>query len=140
MSETVRPVRGVLFAHAGVAAALVEAVEQITDVRGALTALSNAEGSPQVLGERLAALLGEGPAIVFTDLRSSSCSVVATRLCRGPAPRAVVSGTNLAMLLDFVFHRHMPLAELVPRLLEHGRASVELMSGGEPEPGDLSSR
>jgi mannose/fructose-specific phosphotransferase system component IIA len=132
MSDTDHAVRGVLFAHAGVAAALVEAVEQITGIRDALVPLSNAEGSPEVLGERLTALLGNGPAIVFTDLRSSSCSVLAARYCRGTTPRAVVSGTNLAMLLDFVFHRTIPLSELVPRLIEHGRASVQLMSGGEP--------
>ncbi len=38
---------------------------------------------------------------------------------------AVVFGVNLPILLDFVFHRDLPLEELVPRLLEKGRESVQ---------------
>jgi mannose/fructose-specific phosphotransferase system component IIA len=137
MSETDRPVRGILFAHAGVAAALIEAVEQVTGIRDALAPLSNAEGAPHVLGARLTELLGAGPAIVFTDLRSSSCSVLAARVCTGTGSRAVISGVNMAMLMDFVFHRTLSLDELVPRLIANGRASVEVMAMGESEPGDL---
>ena len=36
----------------------------------------------------------------------------------------VVSGVNLPVLLDFVFHRDMPLAALVERLVEKGRAGI----------------
>ena len=36
----------------------------------------------------------------------------------------MVCGVNLPILLDFVFHRDMPLDELVPRLLEKGRSGI----------------
>jgi hypothetical protein len=31
---------------------------------------------------------------------------------------------NLPILLDFVFHRDLPVKELVPRLIEKGRAGI----------------
>jgi len=37
----------------------------------------------------------------------------------------VVCGMNLPMLLEFVFHRELPLSELVPRLLRKGKEGVE---------------
>lgn len=131
--------RGVLFAHAGIAVALVEAVEHITGIQGALAALSNQEGSPEVLGARLSELLGDGPAIVFTDLKASSCSVLAARVCRQAGSRAVISGVNLGMLLDFVFHRDLPMDDLITRLVENGRASVQAIQPGGPNARDLPS-
>jgi mannose/fructose-specific phosphotransferase system component IIA len=36
-----------------------------------------------------------------------------------------VCGVNLPILLDFVFNRHLPLDELVPRLVEKGKGSIK---------------
>jgi len=123
--------RGVVFAHARVGQALVEAVQGITGCPDdALSALSNAEGSPEVLRERLEDLLREGPTVVFADLRASSCTNLA-RLCCVAAnadSAAVVVGVNMPMLLDFVFNREKALPELVERLLERGRTGIEAMT------------
>ncbi len=126
-----RLVRGIVFAHADIAAAMVGAVRQITGCpEHALAALSNRDGSPAVLQDRLNALLTGGPAIVFADLRASSCATVA-QLCRRPTDDrqvAVLVGVNLPMLLEFVFHRDQTVEDLVPRLLDCGREGIEALS------------
>ncbi|MEE8146703.1 MAG: hypothetical protein V3T24_03785 [Longimicrobiales bacterium] len=119
------PIQGVLLAHGAMAQGMVDAVQKITGSdEGALVPLSNEGASPQVLAERLDELVGDRPAVIFTDLTSGSCAMTAQITCRDNGHRAVVSGVNLPMLLDFVFNRTMPLSELVPRLLERGRTGV----------------
>ena len=60
----------------------------------------------------------------FVDLRSGSCGMAALSTCRDRARREVISGVNLPMLLDFVFHRDMPLEELTARVIERGRTAI----------------
>lgn len=122
MSEAVR---GLVVAHASVAAGLVDAVARIAGPEAdALRALSNEGCGPEHLRERLGELLGEGPAVVFTDLGSGSCAFAARHIALQRPRTAVITGVNLPILLDFVFNRTLPLAELVPRLVEKGRAGV----------------
>ena len=45
-------------------------------------------------------------------------------VARGSDRRAVVCGVNLPVLLDFVFHRDLPMEELVPRLVAKGRDGI----------------
>lgn len=122
MSE---PVRGVVLAHASLAEGLVSSVRAISGLEGALAALSNDGCGPESLQARVdAALPGEGPAIVFTDLGSGSCAFTARRIALQRPDTGIVTGVNLPVLLDFVFHREMPLAELVERLVEKGRTGI----------------
>ena len=119
-------VRGVLLSHGKMAEGMVDAVSKIAGLQeGALVALSNEGCDPQGLAEQVDELVGDAPAVVFTDLCTGSCALTAQLTCRDNGLRAVVFGMNLAMLLDFVFHRNLPLDELVPRLLEKGRDSVK---------------
>ncbi len=125
MSDT-ELVRGVLLSHGSLAEGMVDAVGRITGLKeGVLTAISNEGQNPQGLADQVDALVGSGPVVVFTDLRSGSCALTAQLTCRGKGKRAVVFGMNLPMLLDFVFHRELPLSELVPRLLRKGKEGVE---------------
>jgi mannose/fructose-specific phosphotransferase system component IIA len=104
---------------------LVDATRKISGAgEGVLLPVSNEGKSPQALREELDALLAHGPAIVFTDLPSGSCALAAQMCCRLRPDQAVISGVNLPILLDFVFNRHLPVAELVPRLLSKGAGSV----------------
>ena len=119
-------VRGVLLSHGKMAEGMVDAVSKIAGLQeGALVALSNEGCDPQGLAEQVDELVGDAPAVVFTDLCTGSCALTAQLTCRDNDRRAVVFGMNLPMLLDFVFHRNLPLDELVPRLLEKGRDSVK---------------
>jgi mannose/fructose-specific phosphotransferase system component IIA len=119
-------VRGVLLAHGSMAHGMTDAVRRISGVgEEALVAVTNDGKSPDILKEELNGLLSEGPFIVFTDLASGSCALTARLCCRRGTDQVVVFGANLPMLLDFVFHRHLPLQELVPRLLGTGRESLQ---------------
>jgi len=118
-------VRGVVLAHGSMASGLVDAVRRISGVDGeALVPLTNDGKSPDTVRNELEELLGKAPTIVFTDLPSGSCAVSARFCCRDSGEEAVVFGVNLPVLLDFVFHRDLPLSELVPRLLEKGREGL----------------
>jgi len=108
MSE---PLRGVIVSHAAVAAALIAAVESITGVGDAFVPVSNDGCDREALFQTLAAAVGEHPAVLFVDLPGGSCLTGAVAYARGRPGLAVVTGVNLAMLLDFVFHRELaPLA------------------------------
>ena len=119
------PLRGVVVCHGSLAEGYVDAVRQITGVgEEALLALSNRGLSPETMAATIRAAVGDGPAVIFTDLLAGSCGFAARRLSQQAENVAVLSGVNLPMLLYFVMHRQEPLAELIPRLLEKGRSAV----------------
>ncbi len=121
MSE---PLRGVVMAHADLAAGLVGAVRAIAGHDGGLVAVSNLGCDRAALARRLEEAAGEGPVLVFTDLAGGSCAAVAGAVARGRPAMRVVSGANLGMLLDFVFHREEPLEAAAARAAASGRDAV----------------
>ena len=125
MSEAAAPrAKGVVVAHGEMAKGLVDAVHKISGQgHDALAALSNEGRSPTSLREALEQLLGEGPAVVFTDLQAGSCALAAVA-SSGRTNTVVVCGANLPMLLDFVFNRDLPLETLSERLVEKGREGI----------------
>ncbi|HEU0055117.1 MAG TPA: hypothetical protein VFQ39_18145 [Longimicrobium sp.] len=136
MSE---PVRGVVVAHASLGDGLAASVRSIAGVgEDALRAISNAGCGPEALQARVMEALGdEGPAIVFTDMGSGSCAFAARRIALQRPDTGIVTGVNLPVLLDFVFHRDMPVSELVDRLVEKGRAGI---TGAHTEPAAHADR
>lgn len=117
--------RGVVVAHASLGAGLVAAARQISGAEeGVLTAVSNDGTGPETLLARLREIAGDGPVVVFTDLPSGSCALAARKLLACEPNTALVCGANLAVLLDFVFHRTLPLPELVDRLVDKARSGV----------------
>jgi mannose/fructose-specific phosphotransferase system component IIA len=118
------PVRGVVLAHAQLAEALVRAVEQISGVTDALHPISNEGLRPEELHTRLEAAVSGEATIIFVDLSSGSCALAGRVIARGSDDIAILTGVNLPMLLDFVFHRDMSLPELTKRLLHKGRAEM----------------
>ena len=122
MSEEVR---GLVVAHSSLADGLVAAVRQISGVdEDALRPLTNEGRGPEGLMEAVDRELGDAPAVIFTDLPSGSCAFAARKLSLSRPATGLVCGVNLAILLDFVFHRDMPLPQLVERLVEKGRAGI----------------
>ena len=119
------PVRGIVVGHGAMASGLVDAVRRIAGVGDdVLVALSNEGKGPDALRDDLARITGQGRVIVFTDMHAGSCAMAARVACRGHGTSAVVCGVNLPMLLDFVFHRELPLETLVPKLVREAQASI----------------
>jgi mannose/fructose-specific phosphotransferase system component IIA len=117
--------RGIVVGHGAMASGLVDAVRRIAGIGDdVLVAVSNEGKGPDALRDELARLTGDGIVIVFTDMHAGSCAVAARVACRAQGERAVVSGVNLPMLLDFVFHREMPIEKLVPKLVKEAQASI----------------
>jgi mannose/fructose-specific phosphotransferase system component IIA len=122
MSE---PVVGLVVSHASLAEGLVQSVRQIAGAdAGALRAVSNDGCGPEALQAAVREALGDSPGIVFTDMPSGSCAFAARRMTIDRPDTAVISGVNLPMLLDFVFHRDLSLPELTDRLVMKGKAAI----------------
>jgi len=121
MSE---PLRGVVVSHAALAEALVAAVRTISGVDGVLEAVSNEGCDPEALAARIDKALGNGPAVLFVDLPGGSCLTSALRMSRGRPTVAIVTGVNLAMLLDFVFHRDLSPIEAARRAAQAGGNAI----------------
>lgn len=132
MSEPGGSVRALVAGHGEFATGLVSAVGQITGLGGAFATLSNRDMSAadveramreQVEKDRLD--------VIFTDLPAGSCTMAARRLQRERPQVVVVTGTNLATLLDFVFHTDVPATQAAQHAAEKGRAAL-VVTGGPP--------
>lgn len=120
------PLRAVVLGHGDMPAGLVDAVRHITGCEpDVITPVSNRGMSPDALAAALRDALGSDAGIVFTDLQSGSCGFVARRLTQTFPGLVVISGVNLPVLLEFAMNRSLPLDDLVPRLLEAGRSSID---------------
>src|SRR5437773_12327563 len=112
MSE---PLRGIVVSHAAVAQSLVAAVAAIAGVEDALVPVSNEGCDGRALADRLTDAIGGKPAVLFVDLPGGSCLTGAARYAPRQPDLAVVTGVNLAMLLDFVFPRAVAPPEATKR-------------------------
>ncbi|MGH7475021.1 MAG: PTS sugar transporter subunit IIA [Longimicrobiales bacterium] len=122
MSE---PVRGIVVAHGSLAQGLVDAATRIMSVpEGALIAISNNGLSTEALAAEVDRRVGTSRCVVFVDLPAGSCAFAARRLCLGHGERAVVTGVNLPMLLEFSMHRDEPPHQLAHRLAAKGRDAI----------------
>jgi mannose/fructose-specific phosphotransferase system component IIA len=122
MSEVLK---GVLVGHGRLAEGLLDAVKGITGLPDGLSAVDNVGLTPEALEARLDELIGKDHAVVFVDLPSGSCAYAARRLQARRPHLAVVCGVNLPLLLDFIFHRELPLDQVVERLRARVGVSIE---------------
>jgi mannose/fructose-specific phosphotransferase system component IIA len=123
MSEELR---GVVVCHGALAGALVQAAEQISGLGGALVPVSNMGCDRDALEDRILAAVDRHPAVVFVDLASGSCLVAVLKRLRSDPMVKVVTGVNLAMLVDFVFHRSLSPAEAATRAAAAGEKSIRI--------------
>jgi mannose/fructose-specific phosphotransferase system component IIA len=123
MSEELR---GVVVCHGTMADALVKAAEQISGVDAALTPVSNTGCDRDTLEQRVLAAVDKHPAVVFVDMASGSCLFAVLKRLRSEKSVKVVTGVNLAMLVDFVFHRTLSPQEAATRAAATGQASIRL--------------
>ena len=115
---------GVVVAHGAVAEALVGAAEEISGIRGALIAVSNAGLGREALEQRVAEAVAGRRAVLFVDLPSGSCLFAAMKGLPARENVRVVTGVNLVMLLDFLFHREEEIAAAARRAAEAGARAI----------------
>jgi len=123
MSEELR---GVVVCHGSLAGALVQAAEQISGLEGALIPVSNTGCDRDTLEDRVLAAVDARPAVVFVDLASGSCLFAVLKRLRSEQFVRVVTGVNLAMLVDFVFHRSLSPEEAAARAAAAGEKSIRI--------------
>lgn len=125
-------VRAIVAGHGTFAEGMLSAIEQITGRSDLFIGVSNRDLSAQdverLLRERQAA---SGATVIFTDLPAGSCTMAARRLQRETPALAVVTGVNLATLLDFAFQAEAGDPRAVEHAAEKGRAAlaVAMMPG-----------
>jgi len=120
--------RGVVVSHGTLGDGFLEAVRQITGQVAGLVAVTNDGCDREALLERLEGAIGPHPAVVFTDLPSGSCLQAAAGYLRTHEGVAVVAGVNLAMLIDFVYHRDLSADEAARRAADKGGQAVRVLS------------
>jgi PTS system N-acetylgalactosamine-specific IIA component len=125
--------RALVAGHGDFAAGMLSAVHLISGRDDVFVGLTNrdlgAQDVERVMRDRLAA----GPIeVIFTDLPAGSCTMAARRIQRDRPHLTVVTGVNLATLLDFVFQAGEP-ENAARHAAEKGRAALAV-SGERREP------
>ena len=120
---------GVVLAHAEVAQAFVAAVQSIAGDDHGLVPVSNNGCDRAALAARIDQAIAGRSAVVFADMPGGSCAFSAAAFARGKDTVRVVTGVNLAMLLDFAFHRDLTAGEAAARAADTGRGSVTVVGG-----------
>jgi len=132
MSETDVTVRALVAGHGDFAAGIVSAVQQITGRGEAFAVLSNRDMSAADVERSMRDQVDAGAIdVIFTDLPAGSCTMAARRLQRERPAVVLVTGTNLAALLDFVFHTDVPATEAARHAADKGRSAL-VVTGGAP--------
>jgi PTS system N-acetylgalactosamine-specific IIA component len=130
MSDSDAPLRALVAGHGAFADGLVSAVAQITGRGEVFATLSNRDMSAVDVERAMREQVDAGTiAVIFTDLPAGSCTMAARRLQRERPELVLVTGTNLATLLDFVFHTDMAASEAAHHAADKGRSALVVTGG-----------
>jgi PTS system N-acetylgalactosamine-specific IIA component len=117
--------RALLIGHGGFADGLLSAVGQICGMREVIVGMSMVGLTPEAIELSLREKLAEtGASVIFTDLPAGSATLAARRIVKDDPRVVLVSGVNLATLLDFVFNATGSPAEAARSAAERGKASL----------------
>jgi mannose/fructose-specific phosphotransferase system component IIA len=133
-------IHGLVVTHGAVGEEMLKVVGMILGPEPGLASLSNAGLSLRDLATALSGAVrtaeeqdGSGT-LVFIDDVAGSCATAARLAAAENGPMRVVSGVNLAMLLDFTTWREsLDLDELARRLVEKGRSAIGEVTLGDEE-------
>jgi len=119
--------RAIVVGHGEFSAGLASAVQQITGMADRFICLSNTGMAPGDIEAVLRSHLTGGTTVIFTDLPAGSATLAARRVARDMPDLVLVSGVNLATLLDFVCSPATSPAEAARGAAERGRASLVVL-------------
>jgi PTS system N-acetylgalactosamine-specific IIA component len=121
---TERP-RAIVVGHGEFAGGLVSAVGQICGMADKLVVLSMMGMTPEDIESTIREQLTRtGAHVIFTDLPAGSATIAARRIVKDDPSIVLVSGVNLATLLDFVFNNSVSPTEAARAAAERGKASL----------------
>ena len=117
--------RAIVVGHGEFAGGLVSAVGQICGLASKLVVLSMMGKTPEdIEGAIREQIEKTGARVIFTDLPAGSATLAARRIVKEDPGVVLVSGVNLATLLDFVFNTSVPPTEAARAAAERGKASL----------------
>jgi PTS system N-acetylgalactosamine-specific IIA component len=124
-------VRALVAAHGELAEGLVSAVDRITGRGSMLAALTNAGlGADQMEAMLRERFESDGIRAIFTDLPSGSWTMAARRAMRANEEVVLVTGVNLAALLEFVMRDDLDPASSARACVDRARAAIGAVGGG----------
>lgn len=121
-----RPFRIVVAGHGDLADALASSAQLICGMVEDLHAVGlRPDDSPESFGERLAgATATDGPVLILTDLVGGTPHNVAMTVARRHPAAALISGVNLAVLIEAATTTDALDTALVDRLVSGGRGAL----------------
>jgi PTS system N-acetylgalactosamine-specific IIA component len=123
------PARAVVAGHGDFSTGIVSAVGQICGLGSVFLPFSNRGLCGDDQERAIAELLDRsGAQVIFTDLPAGSATIAARRLQRLRPGLVVVTGANVATLLDFALAAEdAQAAESAARAVERGRAALAVV-------------
>ena len=117
--------RAIIAGHGLFPEGMVSAVEQITGFGNVFVPLSIAGLSGEDIETRLRSRAEEhNVKVFFTDLPAGSATIAVRRIMRDTGGVILVTGTNLATLLEFVFRGEESPGDAARHAAEKGRAAL----------------
>ena len=120
--------RAIVAGHGSFPEGIISAVNQISGCGGVFLAVSNSGLSGSDIEERLREASGN-IRVFFTDLPGGSATLAVRRLMRTDPGIVLVTGANLATLLEFVFQPDVEPSEAAKRSAEKGKAALVSYGG-----------
>jgi len=131
MNSSAVVTRALVAAHGDLAAGLVSAVDRITGRGSVLATLTNAGlGADEMEATVRERIERDGIRAIFTDLPSGSWTMAARRAMRGNDEVVLVTGVNLAALLEFVMRDDLDPAAGARACVDRARAAIGAVGGG----------
>lgn len=122
--------RAIVAGHGSFPDGIVNAVDQISGRGHVFVPLSNQGLSGEDIETRLSRVSSEsGVRVFFTDLPGGSATLAVRRLMRANPDMILVTGANLATLLEFVFQGEADPVAAARIAVEKGRAALSAFGG-----------
>lgn len=119
------PPRAIVAGHGSFPQGIVSAVQQISGFGSVFISLSNADLSGADIEERIRDRAKEfGIKVFFTDLPAGSATIAVRKIMRDTPGIVLVTGANLATLLEFVFRPDEEPADAARHAVEKGKVAL----------------
>lgn len=129
-SSAVPSRRAIVAGHGSFPQGIVSAVEQITGFGSVFIPLSNSDLSGEDIEARIRHRSIElGIKVFFTDLPAGSATIAVRRMMRDTPGVVLVTGANLATLLEFVFSTDEDAGDAARHAADKGRSALAVQAG-----------